>query len=76
MRAGHKQGKMQLIAFTCRMIGTALGHETGEDRTAESPKLCSEEKESRFLLLQCHSPPHGSTLFAAMKEPEGGRGAF
>jgi hypothetical protein len=28
------------------------------------PKLCSEKQELRFLLLQCHAPPHSSTLFA------------
>jgi hypothetical protein len=26
--------------------------------------------------LQYHTPPHGSTLFAAVKTPEAGRGAF
>jgi hypothetical protein len=45
-------------------IGTAPGHETGKSRTAVSPKLCSENQECRFLLLQCHT-----TLFAAIKDP-------
>jgi hypothetical protein len=50
-------------------ISTAPGHETGKGRTAVSPKLCSEKQELRFLLLQCHAPPRGSTLFAAIKDP-------
>jgi hypothetical protein len=55
-------------------IGTVLGHETGKGRRAASPKLCSEKQELRFFLLQCHTPPHGSTLFAAkrpLKEEKG-----
>jgi hypothetical protein len=59
MRTGHKQGEMQLIAFTCRPRPNRKG------RTAVSPKLCSEKQERRFLLLQCHTPPQGSTPFAA-----------
>jgi hypothetical protein len=70
MRTGHKQGEMQLIAFTCKAeIGTALSHEKGKGRTAASPKLCSEKQELRFLLLECHAPLCGSTLFAAVKDP-------
>jgi hypothetical protein len=58
MRTGHKQGGMQLFAFTCRLkIGTAPSHKTGKGRTAASPKLCSEKQERGFLLLKCHAPP-------------------
>jgi hypothetical protein len=73
MRTVHKQGEMQLIAFTCRPRSAQPSpfphHEAGKGRTAVSSKLHSERQERRFLLLQCHSPPCGSTLFAAIKDP-------
>jgi hypothetical protein len=40
-----------------------------ERQTAASPKLCSEKQEGRFLLLQCHAPPHSSTLVRCYKRP-------
>jgi hypothetical protein len=54
-------------------MGTAPDHKTGKGRTASSPKLCT-EKEHRFLLLQCHIPPCGATVFCykrPLKEEEG-----
>jgi hypothetical protein len=70
IRTGHKQGEIQLIAFTCRpRQAQTLAHKTGTGRTAVSPELPSEKQEHRFLLLQCHAPSHGSILFAAIKDP-------
>jgi hypothetical protein len=62
---------MQLIVFICREKSTALGHETGKGRRAVSKIAFRDQQELRFLLLQCYTPPVGSTLFAAIKTTEG-----
>jgi hypothetical protein len=60
MRTGHKQGEMQLIAFTCRPR-QAQPPATKQGKAEQSPKLRSEKQECRFLLLQCYALPRGST---------------